>query len=44
VAEAKLEGDHLNLILNRARTRCRARERRQSKTADDSCDSSAPCC
>lgn len=44
VAEAKLEGQHLNLILNPGRTRCRARERRQSKTADDCCASSATCC
>ena len=44
VAEAKLEGQHLNLILNRGRTRCRARERRQSETSDDCCASSATCC
>jgi hypothetical protein len=44
ITEAKLEGKHLNLILNRGRTQCRARERRQSETADDCCASSATCC
>lgn len=41
IAAAKPDGEHLNLILQRGRTQCRARERRQSKTC---CATSAACC
>jgi hypothetical protein len=36
-------GEHLNLILRRGRTQCRARERRDSETAA-CCATSAACC
>jgi Family of unknown function (DUF6428) len=44
VAEARPDGEHLNLILRRSRTQCRARERRQPETAADCCATSAACC
>jgi hypothetical protein len=44
IAEARPDGEHLNLILRRGRTQCRARERRESETAADCCTKSAPCC
>ena len=44
IADAKPDGEHLNLILQRGRTQCRARERRQSKTAATCCATSAACC
>jgi uncharacterized protein DUF6428 len=44
IAEAKSDGEHLNLILRRGRTRCRARERHESQTAGDCCATSAACC
>jgi hypothetical protein len=44
IAEAKPDGEHLNLILRRGRTQCRARERRESQTAADCCTMSAACC
>ena len=37
IAAARREGEHLNLILQRGRTQCRARERREPEVAD-------PCC
>src|SRR3989440_12474677 len=43
IAEAAPDGDHLNLILRRSRTQCRARERRDSETAA-CCATSAGCC
>jgi hypothetical protein len=43
IAEAAPDGDHLNLILRRSRTQCRARERRVSETAS-CCTTSAACC
>jgi hypothetical protein len=43
IAEAAPDGDHLNLILRRSRTQCRARERRVSETAS-CCATSAACC
>jgi Family of unknown function (DUF6428) len=43
IAEAAPDGDHLNLILRRGRTQCRARERRDSETAA-CCATSAACC
>ena len=44
IAEARPDGDHLNLILRRSRTQCRARERGEPETAADCCATSAPCC
>jgi len=44
IAEAKPEGEYLDLILQRSRTQCRARERREAKTADRCCASAAACC
>jgi hypothetical protein len=44
IAEARPDGQHLNLILRRGRTQCRARERRQPETAADCCATSAACC
>ena len=44
IAEARPDGEHLNLILRRGRTQCRARERRERETATDCCATSAACC
>src|SRR5947207_13995856 len=44
IAEAAPDGEHLNLMLQRGRTECRARERRESETAADCCTTSAACC
>ena len=44
IAEATADGGHLNLILRRGRTQCRARERREGGTADGCCVTSATCC
>jgi hypothetical protein len=44
IAEATPDGDHLNLILQRGRTQCRARERRESETAVGCCATLAACC
>jgi len=43
ISEAASDGDHLNLILRRGRTQCRARERRDSETTA-CCATSAACC
>ena len=43
IAEARPDGDYLNLILRRSRTQCRARERRDSETVA-CCATSAACC
>jgi uncharacterized protein DUF6428 len=42
IAEAAPDGDHLNLILRRGRTQCRALERRDGETAA-CCATSAAC-
>jgi hypothetical protein len=44
IAEAKPDGEYLNLILRRSRTQCRARERHESQAAADCCATSAACC
>ncbi|HST31731.1 MAG TPA: DUF6428 family protein [Chthoniobacterales bacterium] len=44
IAEAKLEGNHLDLILRRGRTQCRARERARLEKATGCCAESASCC
>ena len=44
IAEAAPDGEHLNLILRRGRTQCRARERRQGQTSSSCSATSAACC
>jgi len=44
IAEVTSDGQHLNLILQRGRTQCRARERRGSERASGCCATSAACC
>lgn len=44
IIEARPEGDHLNLFLQRGRTQCRARKRRDSETAARCCVTSTACC
>jgi hypothetical protein len=44
IAGTKPDGEHLNLILQRGRTQCRVRERRQNETAAACCATSAACC
>jgi hypothetical protein len=44
IAKATPDGEHLNLILQRGRTQCRARERRESKRAAVCCAAAAACC
>ena len=44
IAEARPDGEHLNLILRRGRTQCRAQERRDSEMAAGCCATSATCC
>ncbi len=44
IAEAQPRGQYLDLILERARTQCRARERRQAETAGGCCATSTSCC
>jgi hypothetical protein len=44
IAAARLEGKHLDLILQRDRTQCRARERREAGVADACCAALSACC
>jgi len=44
IADTKVDGDHLDLILGRGRTQCRARERRQAKPLAGCCSATAACC
>ena len=44
IAEATPDGEDLNLILQRRRTQCRARERREGETAAGCRATSAACC
>jgi hypothetical protein len=44
ITDAVADGEHLNLILRRGRTQCRARERRENVTATKCCGASAVCC
>jgi hypothetical protein len=44
ITEATSDGEHLNLILQRGRTQCRARERREAETEVACCTTSAVCC
>jgi hypothetical protein len=44
IVKAKPDSEHLNLILQRGRTQCRVRERRQNETTATCCATSAACC
>jgi hypothetical protein len=44
IAEAIPDGTHLNLVLRRGRTQCRARERRKSEAAAVCCAPADACC
>ncbi len=44
IAEAAPAGEHLDLILQRGRTQCRARDRRGSEAAARCCAAAAACC
>jgi len=44
IVEAQPKGQYLDLILQRGRTQCRARERHEAETAGDCCATSASCC
>jgi hypothetical protein len=44
IAGAKPDGEYLNLMLQRGRTQCRVRERRQDETTAAGCATSAACC
>jgi hypothetical protein len=44
IAEAQPRGQFLDLMLERGRTQCRARERRQAETASSCCAASTSCC
>jgi hypothetical protein len=43
IAEATPDGEHLNLILQRGRTQCRARERHEGETTTGCCVASTAC-
>jgi hypothetical protein len=44
IAEARRKGEYLDLMLQRSRTQCRARERRENKVADVCCTTAKACC
>ena len=44
ILEIRREGEHLDIILQRGRTRCRARERRKAATNEACCGTTARCC
>jgi hypothetical protein len=44
IAEARPKGQYLDLILQRGRTQCRARERYETETGDRCCATPASCC
>jgi hypothetical protein len=44
ISEVRRNGEHLDLILQRGRTQCRERERRQAKTKDTCCATEEICC
>lgn len=44
ISEVKREGEHLDIILQRGRTQCRARERREADTNEACCGANAGCC
>ena len=44
IFETRIDGTHLNVILRRGRTQCRARERRQTEATPGCCTAAASCC
>lgn len=44
ISQVKREGTHLDIILQRGRTQCRARERREAATSEACCGATAACC
>lgn len=44
ITEARRDGNYLNLMLERGRTQCRARERRQAEKAVGCCETASVCC
>src|SRR5947208_2580070 len=44
IAEARLDGEHLDLLLSRGRTQCRARERGESAMEEACCGTTTACC
>jgi hypothetical protein len=44
IAGAHSEGRYLDLMLQRGRTQCRARERREAEVADSCCRAAPACC
>jgi len=44
IVAARPEGENLDLILQRSRTQCRARERREAGVADSGCAAASACC
>jgi len=44
IAEARSEGNYVDVMLQRGRTRCRARERREGEVADSCCQAASACC
>jgi Family of unknown function (DUF6428) len=44
ITRAISHGDHIDLILERGRTQCRARERRQNTTGESCCAKATDCC
>lgn len=44
ITEAKVEGKHLELLLIRGKTQCRARERHKEATREACCETAAACC
>ena len=44
IAAARLQDEYLDLILQRGRTRCRARERRKADLGDSCCAAAPACC
>ena len=44
IVEVRREGEYLNLLLQRGRTQCRARERREANTEETYCAAAEVCC
>ncbi|HJT81265.1 MAG TPA: DUF6428 family protein [Chthoniobacterales bacterium] len=44
IAAGEPEGEHLNFTLARGKTQCRARDRRQTVTAETCCPTTSNCC
>jgi Family of unknown function (DUF6428) len=44
ISEVKRQGEHLDIVLQRGRTQCRARERRKAATSGGCCEKTAACC